>query len=47
MAKTVIVTKGLPLKEGQMKVIKKTLREQGGDYRGATYDPKTGKGKCL
>jgi hypothetical protein len=47
MAKTVTVQKGLSKRECQAAVIRKTLREQGGDYRGATYDPKTGKGKCT
>lgn len=47
MAKTVQVAKNLPQKEGIQKVIKKTLREQGGDDRGATYNPKTGRGKAI
>ena len=42
--RTVTVQKNLSKKEGLKKVIKKALREYGGDYRGATYDPKTGKG---
>ena len=47
MKRTVQVAKGLPQKEGVQKVIRKAIREYGGDYRGATYDPKTGKGSAA
>ena len=46
-AKTVQVKIGLTPAAGRQAVLKKTLREQGGDYRGITYNPKTGKGKCT
>ena len=42
--RTVTVPKGLSLKDGQQKVIRKAMRKYGGDYRGVTYNPKTGKG---
>lgn len=41
------VAKGLDPKTGRQRVINKALREYGGDYRGATYDPKTGKGTAT
>jgi hypothetical protein len=46
-ARIVQVAKGLPKKEGVKKVIAKAMSQYGGDYRGATYDPLTGKGKVV
>lgn len=43
----VTVAKGLSPKDGRDKVIKAALRKFGGDYRSATYDPKTGKGTAT
>lgn len=43
----VTVAKGLPEAEGRQAVIRKALRDFGGDYRGATYNPKTGKGTAV
>lgn len=43
----VTVAKGLPEAQGRQKVIAKALKEFGGDYRGATYNPKTGKGTAT
>jgi hypothetical protein len=42
--RTVVVKPNLPQKEGIALIIKKAIRMYGGDYRGATYDPLTGKG---
>jgi hypothetical protein len=47
MARSVQVEKGLTKKEGVKRVISKALKQYGGDYRGATYDPLTGKGKVI
>jgi hypothetical protein len=38
-----MVAKDMPMKEGVQAGIKKAMKMHGGDYRGATYDPKTGK----
>lgn len=43
----VTVRKNLSPKEGRQAVVKKALRQHGGDYRGASYDPKTGKGRVV
>ena len=45
--RAVTVPKGLTPKGGTAAVIKKALKQFGGDYRGASYDPKTGKGSVL
>lgn len=42
-AKTVSVEKGMPMKEGMQAGIRKAMKMHGGDHRGATYNPKTGK----
>lgn len=42
--RTVKVAAGLTDKAGRAAVVKAALRKFGGDYRGATYSPKTGKG---
>jgi hypothetical protein len=47
MSRSVKVEKGLPKKEGVRRVIAKAMKQYGGDYRGATYDPKTGKGGVV
>jgi Fe-S cluster biogenesis protein NfuA len=44
MTKTVTIRKNLPQKEGIQAVIRAAIKQHGGDYRAATYDPKTGKG---
>jgi hypothetical protein len=43
----VTVAKGLDPAEGRQAVIRKALRDHGGDYRGATYNPKTGQGTAA
>lgn len=43
----VTVAKGMDPVKGRQAVIAKALREFGGDYRGATYNPKTGKGTAT
>lgn len=43
--KTIKVKPKMTKKEGVNSVIKKALRDGRGDIRGATYNPKTGKGK--
>jgi hypothetical protein len=43
----VTVDKGLPEAQGRQQVIAKALREFGGNYRNATYNPKTGKGMAM
>jgi hypothetical protein len=45
--RTVQVAKGLSKKEGVKKVIAKAMKLYGGDYRGAVYDPLTGKGGVV
>lgn len=45
--RTVEIKAGLTKKEGIAKVIKKAMREFGGDYRGAGYNTKTGKGWVI
>ena len=45
--RVVYIDKNLSEKEGRQKVIKKVMKEFGGDYRGATYNPKTGKGTVI
>lgn len=42
--KNVVVAKGLTPTEGRKRVVRAALRKFGGDYRGATYNAKTGKG---
>lgn len=46
-ARTVMVGKNLKPAEGREKGIKAAIRQYGGDYRGATYDPTTGKCKVM
>ena len=45
--RVVYIDKNLSEKEGRQKVIKKVMKEFGGDYRGVTYNPKTGKGTVI
>lgn len=44
---TVMVGKGLKPEEGRAKGIKMVMNKHSGDFRGANYDPKTGKCKVL
>lgn len=46
-SRTVKVAAGLSQKEGRKAVVKAALRKFGGDYRGAVYFPKTGKGGVV
>ncbi len=46
-ARTVKAKPGLPSKEGRGLVIRKVLRKYGGDYRGVTYNRRTGRGRAA
>ncbi len=45
--RSVTVKRGLSRKDGAQAVIRKAMRQYGGDYRGVSCDPKTGRGSVV